>query len=72
MFRHGSATRNAKYLTDSELKLMYGWTMDPRMPSVYIHLSGGDLDQVPAGLRIREAGRAPGAFVLPARSASPG
>jgi len=45
MFRHGSATRNAKYLTDSELKLMYGWTMDSRMPSVYIHLSGGDLDQ---------------------------
>jgi len=44
MFRHGSATRNAKSLTDSELKLMYGWIMDSRMPLVYIHLSGGDLD----------------------------
>ncbi len=45
MLRHGSATRNAKYLTDSELKLMYGWSMGSRMPAVYVHLSGGDLDE---------------------------
>jgi integrase/recombinase XerD len=45
MFRHGSATRNAKYLTDSELKRMYGWSMASRMPAVYIHLSAADLDQ---------------------------
>jgi integrase len=45
MFRHSSATRNAKFLTDSELKMMYGWTMSSRMPATYIHLSGGDLDQ---------------------------
>jgi integrase/recombinase XerD len=45
MFRHGSATRNAKFLTDSELKLMYGWSMSSRMPATYIHLSGGDLDR---------------------------
>jgi integrase len=45
MLRHGSATRNAKHLTDSELKLMYGWSMGSRMPAVYIHLSGGDLDE---------------------------
>ena len=45
MLRHGSATRNAKYLTDSELKLMYGWSMASRMPAVYVHLTGGDLDE---------------------------
>ncbi len=45
MFRHGSATRNAKFLTDSELRLMYGWSMSSRTPATYIHLSGGDLDR---------------------------
>ena len=44
MLRHGSATRNAKFLTDSELKLMYGWSMGSKMPAVYVHLSGRDLD----------------------------
>ena len=44
MLRHGSATRNAKFLTDSELKLMYGWSMSSKMPAVYVHLSGKDLD----------------------------
>jgi hypothetical protein len=45
MFRHGSTTRNAKYLTDSELKRMYGWSMASWMPAVYIHLSAADLNQ---------------------------
>ncbi|MDV3278758.1 MAG: site-specific integrase [Nitrososphaerales archaeon] len=45
MFRHESATRNAKFLTDSELRLMYGWSMSSRTPATYIHLSGGDLDR---------------------------
>jgi integrase len=45
MLRHGSATRNAKFLTDSELKLMYGWSMSSRMTGTYVHLSGGDLDE---------------------------
>jgi hypothetical protein len=44
MFRHGSATRNAKYFTDSELKRMYGWSMASRSPAVYIHLSAADID----------------------------
>jgi integrase len=44
MFRHGSATRNSKYFTDSELKRMYGWSMASRSPAVYIHLSAADVD----------------------------
>ena len=44
MLRHGSGTVNARYLTDSELKIRYGWAMDSRMPAVYVHLSSQDLD----------------------------
>ena len=44
MLRHSSATRNAGYLTDSELKLMYGWSISSRMTGTYVPLSGGDLD----------------------------
>ncbi len=44
MLRHGSATVNARYLTDSELKVRYGWAMSSRMPAVYVHLSSQDLD----------------------------
>ncbi len=45
MFRHGSATRNAKYLSDAELRLMYGWSASSKMPAVYVHLTGGHLDE---------------------------
>lgn len=44
MFRQGSATRNARFLTDAELRLMYGWSPNSKVPGRYIHLSGGDLD----------------------------
>ena len=44
MLRHGSATENAKYLSDSELKIKHGWTMGSRMAAVYVHLSGADID----------------------------
>jgi len=44
MLRHGSATEAARYLTDSELKIRYGWTMSSIMPAVYVHLSARDLD----------------------------
>ena len=45
MFRHGSATRNAKYLSDAELRLMFGWSPTSKVPGRYIHLAGGDLDE---------------------------
>jgi integrase/recombinase XerD len=44
LLRHGSATKNAQYLTDAQMRVMYGWTMNSKMPSVYIHLNGADLD----------------------------
>jgi integrase/recombinase XerD len=45
LLRHGSATAAAKYLSDSQLKIRYGWSMGSRMPAVYVHLSGQDLDE---------------------------
>lgn len=36
--------KERQFLTDSELKLMYGWSMSSKMPAVYVHLSGRDLD----------------------------
>jgi len=50
MLRHGSATENAKFLTDSELKVRHGWTMGSRMASVYVHLSGKDMDDKLVGI----------------------
>jgi site-specific recombinase XerD len=44
LLRHGSATEAAKHFTDSELKVLYGWTMGSRMPATYIHLSARDID----------------------------
>jgi len=45
MLRHGSATEAAKYLTEHEMKVKYGWTGGSRMPEVYVHLSSRDLDE---------------------------
>lgn len=43
-FRHSRATYLARILTEQELKLQMGWTNSSKMASVYIHLSGKDLD----------------------------
>ncbi|MDG6930055.1 MAG: tyrosine-type recombinase/integrase [Nitrososphaerota archaeon] len=44
LFRHSSATRDAKFLTESELKVKYGWVGDSDMAGTYVHLAGADLD----------------------------
>ncbi|MCX8188340.1 MAG: site-specific integrase [Nitrososphaeria archaeon] len=44
MLRHGSATEAAKYLTEPEMRIKYGWSGGSRMPEVYVHLSSRDLD----------------------------
>ncbi|MEM3637268.1 MAG: site-specific integrase [Conexivisphaerales archaeon] len=44
LFRHSAATRDAKYLTESELKVKYGWVGDSRMAATYVHLASADLD----------------------------
>lgn len=44
-FRHSRATHLAKILTEQQLKVYFGWANDSRMASVYVHLSGKDVDE---------------------------
>ncbi len=43
-FRHSRATHLANYLTDAQMKEFFGWTQGSDMASVYVHLSGRDID----------------------------
>lgn len=45
LFRHSRATHLAKYLTEPELKLFFGWSNSSKMPAVYVHLSMRDIDK---------------------------
>lgn len=44
MFRHSRATHLANKLTEAQMKEFFGWTQDSGMASVYVHLSGRDVD----------------------------
>ncbi len=54
-FRHARASKLANSLTEAQMKEYLGWTQDSGMASVYVHLSGRDIDD--ALLRL---GGAPG------------
>ena len=43
-FRHARATYYANRLTEQQLKVFFGWTGGSKMASIYVHLSGRDLD----------------------------
>ncbi|WP_321420484.1 site-specific integrase [uncultured Methanomethylovorans sp.] len=43
-FRHAQATELAKDFTEQQMKRYLGWTADSSMASVYVHLSGRDID----------------------------
>jgi len=43
-FRHASATYYASYLNSFELNERYGWIQGSKMPGVYIHMNGKQLD----------------------------
>lgn len=43
--RHSRATHLALVLKEMQMREFFGWSRDSRMPSVYIHLSGRDLDE---------------------------
>ncbi len=44
IFRHSRATHTASKLSESQMKIVFGWTADSDMPKIYIHLSGEDVD----------------------------
>lgn len=44
LFRHSRATALANKLTEAQMKEFFGWTQASDMASVYVHLSGRDVD----------------------------
>lgn len=45
LLRHTRATHLARFLTEEELKVYFGWSKNSKMPSVYVHLSSRDVDK---------------------------
>ncbi|MDG6904598.1 MAG: tyrosine-type recombinase/integrase [Nitrososphaerota archaeon] len=45
LFRHSSATRDAHFLNEAELRIKYGWDRFSTMPSMYVHLASKDVDE---------------------------
>lgn len=43
-FRHSRATYLANHLTDAQMKEHFGWVQGSDMASIYVHLSGRDVD----------------------------
>jgi len=44
-FRHSRATFLANHLTESQLNEYLGWVQGSGMPSIYVHMSGRDVDK---------------------------
>ena len=44
LFRHSRCTYMANYLTEAQMNAYFGWVQGSGMPSVYVHLSGRDID----------------------------
>ena len=45
-FRHSRATDLANWMTEAQMDKFFGWILGRKMASVYIHLSGRDIDKV--------------------------
>lgn len=43
-FRHARATHLANHLTEAQMKQHFGWVQGSEMASIYVHLSGRDVD----------------------------
>jgi len=60
LFRHSRATNLANKLTEAQMKEYFGWVQGSNMASVYVHLSGRDVDNAILeinGLRKSEEGK---------------
>lgn len=62
LFRHSRASHLAKLIPEQTLKNYFGWTKNSRMASVYVHLSGRDMDSTMLnkvyGIKTNEDGEA--------------
>ncbi len=50
MLRHSRATFLASKLTEAQMNQVFGWRQGSKMPSIYVHLSGRDLDDAIMGV----------------------
>jgi len=50
LFRHSRATLMASKLTEAQMKEYFGWVQSSGMASVYVHLSGRDVDSAILGM----------------------
>jgi len=48
--RHSRATFLASRITEAQMNQVFGWTQGSQMPSIYVHLSGRDLDDAILGI----------------------
>jgi site-specific recombinase XerD len=56
-FRHSRATHLANKLTEAQMKEFFGWVQASKMASIYVHLSGRDVDDAllkAYGLKVKE------------------
>lgn len=59
IFRHSRATHLATVLKEAQMREFFGWSKDSDMPSIYVHLSGRDVDETlfeHYGIKPREDG----------------
>ena len=57
LFRHSRATHLANHLTEAQMKQYFGWVQGSDMASVYVHLSGRDVDNALLklnGIKVKE------------------
>jgi site-specific recombinase XerD len=52
--RHSRATFLATKLTEAQMNQIFGWKQGSDMPSIYVHLSGRDVDDAIGCLRVKE------------------
>jgi len=48
--RHSRATFLASKLTEAQMNQIFGWKQGSDMPSIYVHLSGRDMDDAILGV----------------------
>jgi len=63
LMRHSRATHLANKLTESQMRIFFGWTGGSKMSATYVHLSGRDVDEAILemnGLRKTEMPEDPG------------
>ncbi|MBI5226391.1 tyrosine-type recombinase/integrase [Candidatus Micrarchaeota archaeon] len=55
LFRHSRATALANKLTEAQMKEHFGWTQSSDMASVYVHLSGRNVDDALLAIQEKKA-----------------